>query len=224
MTADGGGRPRRRDAQRNRDLLTAAARTAFAEAGLDVPLDEIARRAGVGNATLYRHFPDRGALAEAVFHGMLTERLAAAEEARRGTDPWAALVGYLEGTFAVLATDRGANDLMTAAIPGVPSLAALHAQNRATLQVLTERAQRDGSMRSDVSTDDLLFSLAALGRAVPALTTVAPDGWRRFLALLLDGLRTEPGTGLPGEALGEGQLTAVLHELGPHRARTAPGT
>jgi AcrR family transcriptional regulator len=219
VMADGGGRPRRRDAQRNRDLLTAAARTAFAEAGLDVPLDEIARRAGVGNATLYRHFPDRGALAEAVFHDMLTERLAAGEEARRGTDPWAALVAYLEGTFDVLAADRGANDLMTTAIPGVPSLAALHAHNRETVRLLTERAQRQGTMRADVTAEDLLFTLAALGRAVPALTAVAPDGWRRLLALLLDGLRADTAPRLPGKALSEGQLTAALHELGPHRAR-----
>lgn len=219
VAADDQRRPRRRDAQRNRDLLTAAARAAFAEAGLDAPLDDIARRAGVGNATLYRHFPDRGALVEAVFHDMLADRLAAGEEARRGADPWAALVTYLEGTFTALAADRGANDLMTTAISGAPSLAALHEHNRETLSLLTERARQQGTMRPDVTTPDLLFALAALGRAVPALTTVSPDGWRRFLALLLDGLRPPHGPGLPGDPLSQEQLAGVLHALGPHRAR-----
>lgn len=217
--AGDGNKPRRRDAQRNRELLAAAARTVFAEQGLDASLDEIARRAGVGNATLYRHFPDRGALVEAVFHDLLTERIAAGETARRGADPWAALGAYLEGVFAVLAADRGANDLMTTAVPGVPSLAALHEHNRETLALLVERARQQGVMRPDVSAEDLLFTLAALGRAVPALTAVAPQGRHRFLALLLDGLRAGSAPELPGEPLSGAQLAAVLHELGPHRAR-----
>ncbi|MEV8394699.1 MULTISPECIES: helix-turn-helix domain-containing protein [unclassified Streptomyces] len=223
--------PLRRDAQRNRELLIASAREVFAEQGLDASLDEIARRAGVGNATLYRHFPDRAALIEAVFHESLGETQRAGEEARLSDDAWAGLTTYLSSIFAGLAADRGANDLMTTGVRGVPSLEALHAENRETVGLLLARAQRQGTMRRDITTEDLLFSLAALGRAVPALTTTAPDAWRRYLALLLDGLRAKPGEPtataataaptppLPAPPLTLDELSSVLHDLGPHRAR-----
>ncbi|MFE2746715.1 TetR/AcrR family transcriptional regulator [Streptomyces scopuliridis] len=214
--------PLRRDAQRNRELLIASARDVFAEQGLGASLDEIARRAGVGNATLYRHFPDRADLIEAVFHESLGETQRAGEEARLSDDAWAGLTAYLSLIFAGLAADRGANDLMTTGVRGVPSLEALHAENRETVGLLLARAQRQGTMRRDVTTEDLLFSLAALGRAVPALTTTAPDAWRRYLALLLDGLRAEPAVPavpLPAPPLTLDELGSVLHDLGPHRAR-----
>jgi len=213
------GAPRRRDARRNRDLLVAAARAVFAEYGLDAPLDEIARRAGVGNATLYRHFPRRSALVEAVFHGTLDRTRQAGEAARDGADPWAALAGYLETVFAGLAADRGTNDLMTSGAHGSEEFAALHAHNRATVTLLLDRAQQQGTVRPDVVTEDVLFHLAALGRAVPALTLTSPDAWRRCLHLLLDGLRTAEPTPLPAPPLTADQLDAVLTELGPHRGR-----
>ncbi|CAM5425590.1 TetR family transcriptional regulator [Streptomyces avidinii] len=214
--------PVRRDARRNRELLLAAARTAFAAQGLDAPLDEIARRAGVGNATLYRHFPTRAALIDAVFQDALHGTIAAGEEARAAVDPWAGLAGYLDAVFTVLAADRGANDLMTTAIEGVTSLDAVHAHNGETLALLVGRAQRDGVMRPDVTLEDVLLSLAVLGRAVPSLAAAAaPHAWRRQLALFLEGLRAGAGTGpaadLPGPAPTVEELAAVLRDLGPHR-------
>ncbi|MCD0484245.1 TetR/AcrR family transcriptional regulator; helix-turn-helix transcriptional regulator [Streptacidiphilus sp. ASG 303] len=219
MEADGrSAAPLRRDARRNRERLTAAAAEVFAEQGLDAPLDEIARRAGVGNATLYRHFPDRAALVGAVFRGVLADTARAGEEARRSEDAWAGLTAYLERIFAGLAADRGANDLMTTGIPGVAALEVLHAENRETVSLLAARAQAQGAMRDDVNAEDLLFSFAALGRAVPALTAAAPDAWRRYLALLLDGLRAGGPVPLPGTPLTRDGLGAVLRDLGPHRS------
>lgn len=216
------GAPRRRDARRNRELLVASARAVFGEQGLEAPLDVIARRAGVGNATLYRHFPTRVALVDAVFHDQLTGTIDAGETARAEADAWTALTAYLDAVFAVLAADRGTNDLMTTGLRGVDALEAVHAHNRETLGLLLERGREQGSVRPDVTVEDVMFALAALGRAVPALTTVvAPDAWRRPLALLLDGLR-RPAPPLPAAALDAGQLGAVLAELGPHRA--APAT
>ncbi|WP_405493389.1 TetR/AcrR family transcriptional regulator [Streptomyces sp. NBC_00096] len=212
--------PVRRDARRNRELLLAAARKAFAAQGLDVPLDEIARRAGVGNATLYRHFPGRAALIDAVFENALHSTIAAGEEARALADPWAALAGYLEAVFTVLATDRGANDLMTTAIEGVTSLDAIHAHNHETMTLLVGRSQQDGAMRADVTIEDVLLSLATLGRTVPSLAAAAPPhAWRRQLALFLDGLRagTRPTADLPGPGPTVEELAAVLSDLGPHR-------
>ncbi|MGW0845538.1 TetR/AcrR family transcriptional regulator [Streptomyces sp. NPDC002787] len=215
--------PRRRDAQRNRELLVAAAHEVFTEQGLDAPLDVIARRAGVGNATLYRHFPTRAALIDAVFHDQLTDTMAVGERVRDAPDAWSGLNEYLGAVFGTLSADRGTNDLMTTHVRGVGVLEAVHEHNRRTLDHLLGRGRDEGTVRPDVTTEDVLFALAALGRAVPALTTATtPDAWRRPLALLLDSLRTpqRPGTPpppLPGTALTATQLGDVLEELGPHR-------
>lgn len=211
----GGDAPLRRDARRNRESLIAAARAVYAEQGVDAPLDDIARRAGVGNATLYRHFPTRGALVEAVFRDTLAGTRRAGEEARRSEDPWEGLTSYLELVFEGLAADRGANDLMTTGVEGAPSLEELRAHNRETVGILVRRAQERGTVRPDVTAEDLLFALAALGRAVPASAAVVPGSWRRFLALLLDGLRVEAARPLPAPPISFGQLEEVLRELGP---------
>ncbi|MFG3130408.1 TetR/AcrR family transcriptional regulator [Streptomyces tendae] len=231
------GAPRqRRDARRNRELLLEAAHEVFTEQGLDAALDVIARRAGVGNATLYRHFPTRAALVDAVFRDSLTGTMDAGERARRAPDAWAGLTAYLEAVFSTLAADRGSNDLMTTHLRGVESLEAVHEHNRGTVDALLSRLRDEGTVRADVTTEDVLFGLAALGRAVPALTAATappaeaaapgsaaaapPDAWRRPLALFLAGLRTAPVAGpLPAPALTAAELGEVLRELGPHRTR-----
>ncbi|MEV8533215.1 helix-turn-helix domain-containing protein [Streptomyces sp. NPDC051211] len=213
--------PVRRDARRNRELLLAAARKAFAAQGLDAPLDEIARRAGVGNATLYRHFPTRAALIDAVFQDALQGTVAAGEEARTSADAWEGLARYLEAVFMLLAADRGINDLMTTPVEGVTSLDAVHVHNHQTMALLVDRAQRDGAMRPDVTVEDLLMSLATLGRSVPSLEAAGPPhAWRRQLALFLDGLRAEtrPTSALPAPGLTAEQLADILLDLGPHRS------
>lgn len=212
----------RRDARRNRELLLEAAHEVFTEQGLDAPLDVIARRAGVGNATLYRHFPARADLVDAVFRDSLTGTMEAGELARNAPDAWAGLAGYLDVVFAALAADRGSNDLMTTRLRGVDSLEAVHEHNRATVEALLVRCRDEGTVRADVTTEDVLFGLAALGRAVPALTAAAaPDAWRRPLALFLAGLRAVPtAPPLPAPALTTTELAGVLGELGPHRPRT----
>lgn len=215
---------RRRDARRNRDRLVEAAHAVFSEQGLDAPLDVIARRAGVGNATLYRHFPTRAALVDAVFRDQLTGTMTAGEQARTAPDAWTGLTGYLRTVFATLAADRGTNDLMTTRLPDVEVLDAVHAHNRRTVELLLDRAREQGTVRPDVTTEDLLFALAALGRAVPPLTAATtPDAWHRPLALLLDGLRTTPPGPLPGTALTGADLGNVLGGMGPHRTRPDEG-
>ncbi|MFD8685952.1 TetR/AcrR family transcriptional regulator [Streptomyces sp. NPDC059651] len=210
--------PQRRDARRNRQLLVEAGHEVFTEQGLQAPLDVIARRAGVGNATLYRHFPTRAALVDAVFRDQLTGTTEAGERARTAVDAWTGLNDYLRTVFDALAADRGTNDLMTTHVEGVEALDAVHTHNRDTIELLLERGRQEGAVRADVATEDVLFALAALGRAVPALTAAtAPDAWHRPLALLLDGLRPAPFP-LPGRALTAPQLGDVLRELGPHRA------
>ncbi|MFG2193766.1 TetR/AcrR family transcriptional regulator [Streptomyces sp. NPDC048639] len=206
--------PLRRDARRNRDLLITAAREVFAEQGLAAPLDEIARTAGVGNATLYRRFPTRQDLVEAVFGDLLAATRQAGEEARLAEDAWSGLTAYLERIFEGLADDRGANDLLTTGIQGVPSLDALHPHNRETIGVLIARGQEQGTVRPDVVAEDLVFALAALGKVVPASVAAAPGAWRRFLALFLDGLRSGAAHHpLPAPPLTSGQIAGALDGL-----------
>ncbi|WP_405870903.1 MULTISPECIES: TetR/AcrR family transcriptional regulator [unclassified Streptomyces] len=216
--------PQRRDARRNRELLVEAAHEVFGEQGLQAPLDVIARRAGVGNATLYRHFPTRAALIDAVFRDQLTGTTAAGDRARTAADAWTGLNAYLQAVFGTLAADRGTNDLMTTHLRDIEALDAVHAHNRETVDLLLSRGREEGTVRADVTTEDVLFALAALGRAVPALTSATtPDAWRRPLALLLDGLRPAPGSPpLPDPALTAAQLADTLRALGPHR-ESAPG-
>ncbi|MBI0380218.1 MULTISPECIES: TetR/AcrR family transcriptional regulator [Streptomyces] len=209
--------PLRRDARRNREMLIAAAREIYTDQGVDAPLDDIARRAGVGSATLYRRFAGRAELIEAVFGDSLRDILRAAEEARSATDAWAGLTAYLERIFGLLAADRGTNDLMTTGIQGVPSLDALRKENHKTLEDLLGRAQEQGEVRPDATAEDLQFMLAALGRAVPGSTVAAPLAWRRYLALLLDGLRPEGSHPLPAPSLTPDQLNAAMLQLGKVR-------
>lgn len=206
--------PLRRDAQRNRDLLVAAAQELFAEQGINVPLDEIAKRAGVGNATLYRRFPTRGDLVEAVFHEDLAAVMASGERARLEDDAWGALATYLEGVCALLARDRGVGDLMTTGIEGVPTLDAIHVHNHETLSELMRRAAADGELRTDVVTEDLLFALSALGTSLPAIEKIRPGSWRRPLALLLDGFRAPAQRPLPERPLTAEETNLVHRELG----------
>src|ERR1700753_2229289 len=102
----------RKDAARNRELLLAAARNVFAERGLDASLDDIARQAGVGVGTAYRHFANKFELAEAIMKQALDEVLAVAEQATRADDPWAGLVGFLEFILDLQTRDRGLREVM----------------------------------------------------------------------------------------------------------------
>lgn len=160
----------------------------------------------MGNATLYRHFTARAVLGGEVFRDALTETTAAGERARTVEDAWTGLPQYLRTVFAGLATDRCTNGLMATNLDGVTSLEAIHAHNRETIGELFRRGQEQGTIRPDLTVQDLLFTPAALGRSVPALTGVAPDARLRPLTLLPDGLRASPAAPLlltppPGPAV-----------------------
>ncbi len=207
---------RRRDALRNRKALVEAARKAFAEEGLNAPLDGIARRAGVGNATLYRHFPSREALVDEVFSDTLSEIVTAGEQALAVQEAWTGLTTYLYTVFAVLPTERGAGGRAAPGPDGMTALEVIHTQHRRTVGVLLRHGQRQGTIRPDATAEDLLFATAVLGRALPALTAAAPGAWHRPLALLLDGLRAHPAAScLPAPALTAAELDRML--LHPHR-------
>ncbi|MFJ8045591.1 TetR/AcrR family transcriptional regulator [Kitasatospora sp. NPDC096147] len=205
--------PRRRDARRNREALVAAASELFAEQGLDVPLDLIARRAGVGNATLYRHFPAREELIREVFATAGDGMLAAGEAALAEPDGWTGIERYFDGVFELVAANRGLNDLVTAAIPAVPAMMEISRRNAETVGALVERAQRQGTMRPDVLVMDLLFLLGPLCRAVPAAEAVRPGLWRRYLALQLDAFRARAEHPIAEPPVGTEQLDELFTGL-----------
>jgi AcrR family transcriptional regulator len=177
----------RADAERNRTALLAAAREVFGEHGLDASLDEIARRANVGNATLYRRFPSRRDLIAEVFAGRMQEYVELADRALHEPDPWAAFVGYLTRLCELQATDRGLSELLvTSSFDDDERLTALKsAAQRGATQVV-ERAQQSGVLRPDFTRQDLSLLMMANSGVVRRSTD--PNGWRRQLVLLIDGL------------------------------------
>ncbi|SDT19868.1 transcriptional regulator, TetR family [Streptomyces sp. TLI_053] len=224
----GGTRPPARlrlDARRNRDLLLTTARDLFARHGLDVPLDRIAKEAGVGNATLYRHFPTRQALVGEVFANAASLVAEAGAEALAAEDAWRAIECYFERILELVAADRGINDLVTRSVLTAPGLLGTSRRNAATVGSLVARAQEQGTMRADVTTTDLLFVFGALCRSLPVATELRPDLWRRHLALLLDGFRVRAAHPLPVPPVGEERLDRMFAELWAADARAeAPTT
>ncbi|HMG63378.1 MAG TPA: helix-turn-helix domain-containing protein [Streptosporangiaceae bacterium] len=184
-----GPRPLRADARRNRDRLLQAATAAFAAEGLAVPLDEIARLAGVGPGTLYRHFPTKEALFEAVLHDRLERLVDDARGLRDAPDVGAALLGFIDCLVAEAALKRGLGDALASAGIGLDTaLADTAARLRAEIGQLLARAQRSGAIRDDITTADLM----ALIRGILVAVQVRPGDRadpRRAVAVLRDGLR-----------------------------------
>ena len=177
----------RADAERNRVALLAAAREVFGEQGLDASLDEIARRAGVGNATLYRRFPNRRELIAEVFAGRMTEYVELAEAALREPDAWIAFVGYLTRLCEFQATDRGLSELLvTTTFDDNARLTELRATAQRRTNEVIRRAQAEGGLRPDFTRKDLLLLLTA--NAGVLQRSADPNAWRRQLTLLVDGL------------------------------------
>jgi len=213
----------RADAARNRTRLVDAARCVFRERGLDAPLDDIARRAGLGNATLYRHFPSRCSVVAAVFAETMREVVAASEAALAEPDPWAGFAGLVRALCAMQASDRAVADLLTATIGGAPELEGLRARAYAGLVALIDRAQRAGELRSDFRHEDVVLLLMANAGLLERTATAAPDAWRRHLDYLLDGLRptSSPARPGPGTAAVLGAMDAAAARFGCGPSATA---
>jgi AcrR family transcriptional regulator len=172
--------PLRADARRNRQRILDAARDAFAEAGRGVPLDEIATRAGVGPGTVYRHFPTKEALFQAVVTARVDDLIADARQRSTDPDPGAAFFGFLARLVAEGAAKRDTSDAI--GIPG-PVRAALHD----ALALLLQRAQAAGAVRPGITASDLITILKGL--LVAAHDEPDQDRSARLLVVLTDGLR-----------------------------------
>lgn len=187
----------RADAQRNRGRILEAARAAFCAQGLDVPLEDIASRAGVGIATLYRRFPTREALIAATFEATLTEFAQAAERALDSPDAWAGLAGFIEWACATQAADRGVTDLFTLMLPNSQTAEALRARAQRAVCDLARRAQDQGTLRDDFVPEDFALLMIANAGVVAATKDAAPHAWRRLVALMLESFRAVHAGPLP---------------------------
>jgi AcrR family transcriptional regulator len=181
----------RADAQRNRQRLVEAARDVFAERGIGVTLDDIARQAGVGTGTAYRHFPNKNALIEALMVERVEELRGIAEECLDDPDPWRGLCGYLERALAYQAADRGFKDILFSG--RARENVALARQRLAPVVVkLVRRAKEAGAVRADLDTSDVPVINLMVNTIVDFGRDVEPELYRRYLQIVLDGLRARP--------------------------------
>ena len=202
----------RADAARNREAVICAAREVFAEAGLDAPLDEIARRAGVGIGTLYRRFPCREQLVSAALIDKITAYADAAEQALAEPDPWAGFTGFVRRICAMQAGDRGLADLLLITLAPGEQLEAIRARANRSVIALIDRAKEVGRLRADMVGEDLLVMLIGNNAVAAAAGCDAPRALPRFVALMLNAFQPHPDTSLPPPPT-TAQMTAVMGRL-----------
>src|SRR6266511_4065497 len=147
-------RPLRRDAERNRQRILDAARELFAERGLGVTLNDIAHHAGVGVGTVYRRFPDKAPLIDALFEQRLEEFVDLMNAALDDPDPWQGFAGFLERALELQAADRGLRELVLGAPGGHERVAQLRAQLYPLGARLVQRAREAGQLRADCEVED----------------------------------------------------------------------
>lgn len=197
----------RRDALENRERILRAAAQAFADKGWDVSLIEIARRAGVGNATIHRHFTKEQLLAE-LFQEREQQLGAALEEALHDPDPWRGLVGFLELVFTDMEQNRALAQLATLRLRSD----SVHVRK---FGLLVKRARDVGALRPDITAQDVQLVLMGIGQTINVAAGVNRGQWRRHFAIILAGLRNDNDP-LPGTSMSERQLEQAVRRQVAH--------
>jgi AcrR family transcriptional regulator len=205
----------RSDARRNRERLVASARELFAQNGIEVSVEEITHHAGVGMGTLYRHFPTKDELIDAVLEDAFAEIIELAQEAAVADDAWDGLTSFFERILALHAANRGVKDIVAARGHGARRAEAMRSRIRPLLAGVIERAHEQGTLRRDFTIDDLPLVIWTAGRVIELTETAAPGHWRRYLGFLFDGLRPAAATPLAAPPLTRAQLVRV--RKGQHR-------
>jgi AcrR family transcriptional regulator len=186
-------RPLRRDAELNRQKIIAAAKVVFSERGLEATLDDIAHYAGLGVGTVYRRFPSKVHLVEALFVEQLDLINDLAEKALAEPDAWEGFVGFAWETAELHASDRGLREVMLSTTFGQDKVALSRDKIIPACTKLVERAQASGQLRADLEPTDLPLLHLMVGSVADYGHSVQPGLWRRYLGMLLDGLRAQPG-------------------------------
>lgn len=199
MNSEGGtgGPGLRADAESNRRRIVEAAQQVFGERGVSAPLTEVAERAGVGIATLYRRFPTRAALVEDAFEDAFERYAAIADEALATDDPWLGFTGLVERMGALQAENRGFTHLVQSSVPlGHRRDGRRERSYRKTVEVI-DRARAAGAIRPEVSAEDLPVLSFALAGILEATRDDLPDAWQRHVAFFLAGCRPDAAVPLP---------------------------
>ena len=217
------GRLLRADAERNRQRILAAAAELFTERGLEPSLDDVARHAGVGVGTVYRRFPDKASLADALFNERIDALVALAEQAQAEPDAWAALVSFLERSAEILASNRGLRQILMFAAEGHDRGICARDRMRPAIESLIERAQTDGQVRADLRPTDVPMIEFMVAAAAEYAWQVRPTVWRRYLALILDALRPASASGrpLPEPELSPDEMAEVVQSNPLSRRRAS---
>jgi AcrR family transcriptional regulator len=204
-------RPLRADAERNRRRILTAAGEVFAERGLTATLDAVAERAGVGVGTVYRRFPDKEALVDALFEERIEEVRALAEEALTIDDAFAALGAFLERATAMHLDDRALKELVFSTAHGQERVARARDTIAPVVGRLVERAHASGQLRADAALTDIPMVQLMLTSVIEYAAEVSPDLWRRYLAVVLDGLRAgHAATPMRPDPLSEPEMDGVM--------------
>ena len=184
----------RADAEQNRERIVEAARALFAERGIDVTREEIARRAGVGMATLKRRYPTRADLVAGAFEEKMWLFATGARKALKDPDPWHGFCRYVSSLCAMQTSDRGFSDVLTMTFPSVAQFEAARVQAYEDFSELMKRAQAAGALRKDFVAEDLIILLMASAGVVAATGRAAPRSAPRLIAYLLQAFAA-PGNG-----------------------------
>jgi AcrR family transcriptional regulator len=187
----------RADAARNVERILRAAREVYGELGADAPIEAVARRAGVGERTLYRRFPTKADLVQAALDQIIAEDITAAiEEARRAVDPLRGLTQLIEAAISLAAREH---HLLTAAYRVGSLTPEISTPLNVALDELARRGQEAGLIRPDLVADDLPRLIAMLHSLIWTMDSTS-DGWRRYVALILDAISTNARQPLPPAA------------------------
>jgi AcrR family transcriptional regulator len=202
----------RKDAAINRERLLVAASELFAQRGLNVTLNDIAHHAGVGVGTAYRRFANKEQVIEALFEDKVDEIHQLACEALTKDDAWEALVTFLEDSLELHFGDRGLTQLMYDSGLGPERLRKARDLNAPLLTEIVERAKQQGSVRPDFDQSDIVFLQLALTGIMDRTRELAPQLYRRYLTMFLDGIRADQRqmTPLPVAALSANQTHKVF--------------
>jgi len=187
----------RADAERNRGRILAAAREVFAEQGLKAPMSEVARRAGVGIATLFRRFPTRDDLITAAFAEKMKAYGQAIDEALADPDPWHGFRTYIERVCRMQADDRGFTDVVTVVFPSGKTFEAERNRVGTGFAELIARAKATGRLRADFAHQDMIMILMANAGVVAATAEAAQDTWQRLVGYLIQSFAAEAAEPLP---------------------------
>jgi AcrR family transcriptional regulator len=212
-------RPLRRDAERNRQRILAAAAEVFTERGLDVSLDEVARHAGVGIGTVYRRFADKEELVDTLFIDYVNGLATIAERALERPDPEEALIWFLENWMGTLAGNMGLRQLLMYATYAGDRVAYARDKFAPLVIALVARAQATGRVRPDLAGTDIPFIGLMLSTAAEYAQEMRPEIWRRYLTLLIDGMYTTRGgiTPLPVAPLDAAEMGSVMRRRAPRQ-------